>query len=378
MQKKSFVPPRLVKSISYWYIVFYQVHPLTGELVRFRETKNLNRIPSVRDREKAAKRYMAEIYADMLKGYPFESYVQPEKNKTVLEGLKIALDCKRVGMRKRSIDTLESKTRIFISWLEATNQTHLFLYEMDRYKVREFLAWVDKKKIAPVTWNNYVTRLKSLWNQMIDEELIEKNPWTKIKLRTEKEKKRRIFSAAERKTILREARQRDLGLFFVLVIQYYCFIRPAELRRLRMSDFDFEAGIIHLDKADTKMGLKDRHLTLPAGLIKYFDVPMFQNVPGQHYFLGKDLKPGIIQAGENLMYNRHRSLLKQLSKEGILNNVQDLTLYSWKDTGITDLSAKVPPFKLRDQTGHSSFEMLLRYYHQDPVNPAIRQLEVDF
>lgn len=378
MQKKSFVPPRLVKGKQYWYILFYQVHPLTNELVRFRETKNLNRIPSIREREKAAKRYMAEIYAAMMKGYPFEQYIQPEKNKTVLEGLTIALDCKRVGMRKRSIDTLESKSRIFVKWLEETNQAGMYLYEFDRFKVREFLKWIDKKKVAAVTWNNYVTRLKSLWNQMIDEEIIDKNPWNKIKLRAEKEKKRRIFTPEQRKLILQEAWQADRGLFFVLVIQYYCFIRPAELRRLKMSDFDFKAGIIHLDRADTKMQNKSRHLTLPAALIKYFDIDMFRDVPGQYYFLGKNLRPGMIQAPENLMYNRHRKLLERLAKEGKISNIQDLTLYSWKDTGITDLSAKVPPFKLRDQTGHGSFEMLLRYYHQDPVNPAIRQLEVDF
>jgi integrase len=54
--------------------------------------------------------------------------------------------------------------------------------------------------------------------------------------------------------MLKEAWQRDKGLFFYMVLQDYCFILPAELRRLKMADFDFEKGMIHLDKTNQKWG----------------------------------------------------------------------------------------------------------------------------
>jgi hypothetical protein len=37
------------------------------------------------------------------------------------------------------------------------------------------------------------------------------------------------------------------------------------------------------------MGLKSRHLTIAAELMKYFDIPEMQNVQVSYYFMGSGL-----------------------------------------------------------------------------------------
>lgn len=74
------------------------------------------------------------------------------------------------------------------------------------------------------------------------------------------------------------------------------------------------------------------------------------------------------------MYVAHRrALLAVLGAE----NIDGLSLYSWKDTGITEHARITTPLATRDQARHSDFDMTLTYYRQDKVNEEYRNLNSD-
>lgn len=60
-----YLPARLVVSRQRWYITFYQTDPVTGKRVRHRDTFDLNRIPSIRERTQAARMIIHEINAKL-------------------------------------------------------------------------------------------------------------------------------------------------------------------------------------------------------------------------------------------------------------------------------------------------------------------------
>lgn len=75
------------------------------------------------------------------------------------------------------------------------------------------------------------------------------------------------------------------------------------------------------------------------------------------------------------MYHLHREYLKDLKKAGALHNIEGLTWYSWKDTGITDALHDLPLLAVKDQAGHSDPKMTMKYRHPEKVNPHMKKFQ---
>lgn len=54
----KYVNARLVEGATRWYVLYYQTHPSTGKLERFRETFDLNRIANLKKRRKEGKKHV--------------------------------------------------------------------------------------------------------------------------------------------------------------------------------------------------------------------------------------------------------------------------------------------------------------------------------
>lgn len=63
-------------------------------------------------------------------------------------------------------------------------------------------------------------------------------------------------------------RERYLVLFLAIVLEHYCLIRPAELRRMKLGAIDFSKSVIRISEDVAKMNVA-RTVTVPLGLWKY-------------------------------------------------------------------------------------------------------------
>jgi hypothetical protein len=78
-------------------------------------------------------------------------------------------------------------------------------------------------------------------------------------------------------------------------------------------------------------------------------------------------------AGDNTFKRRHRLVLIRLKTEGKLKDITGLSLYSWKDTGMTMMARYLTPFQLRDHARHSSTDISMRYYNAEQIIPEVRE-----
>lgn len=190
------------------------------------------------------------------------------------------------------------------------------------------------------------------------------------------EKRRRPFTAEERRIVLAEIYQQDYWLFMLVMLHFLCLVRRTECYRMRFSDFHLAEGFILLPRTKTK-NKKQRVVTIPDALRDFLLDERFARNPANYLLFGKaGLPHPSINAGDSTFKERHRLLLLRLKKAGKIADTTGLSLYSWKDTGMTEFAHILRPVELRDHAGHASIDQSLAYYHAEKVQPAVKRANI--
>lgn len=373
MTKKTFLPARLVEGAR-WYIVYYQIDPGTGQRVRFREKAGLNRIPNLADRRKAAQLLIKEINSKLPSGWPFGLPDPAGEVVSLRDAVQQALAVKLRSDRKNTHRSYRSITKTFITYAQAKGWDHGAVGDFDTRLAKSFLRDVQiERSLSARTYNNYLIHLKAIWYEMREEEIyMGDNPWVQMRKLTPGDKQRRTFTEEERRTVASYIYRCDPRLFLAVLLMYYCLIRPVELRRMRYKMIDPVRGCIILPGAITK-SRKRRVVTIPRACLHFFREADLLRQPANYYIFGEGLEPHpTIQCSPNAMNKRHRRHLLALKKQGKLPDITGLTLYSWKDTGVTDMSRTVSLPAVQGQAGHAKPETTMLYYQPDEINPEVR------
>lgn len=377
MEKKflSHLPARLVIGHR-WYIIYYQVNPSTGKRERFRETFDLNRIKDLKERAKQAQHKLDEINKLLPIGFPFKIDV-PRKGLTpILEAVDFAFKIKMQSDRPRTKTTYTSVVDIFGKWLKKQKLDKMIVGDFTKTLAFEYMDFqVIERKIGASTYNNYLTRMKALFNVLISRSYITENPFVGIPKKIETAKRRRTFTEVEKGLVAKHAYDKDPQLFLIILLVYHCFIRPGELQRLQIKMFNFSNGTIELPGSITK-NKRDRTVTIPDIVKPYFYQDTFTKVPGNYFVFGPKLVPHPDQTcGHNSMNYRHKKLLVDLKKRKLLEDTTGLSLYSWKDTGVTDASDFSSLPDLMKQLGHTDPKVTMIYYQQKKVLKPFKQMQ---
>lgn len=372
MQKKllpPFIPPRIVKSgEGSWWIVWYETNPATGDLERFRKTFALNRISNKAVRTDRARMIIQEITRGLATGgYIFTGQ---EPTGQPFTPLKQAIDLVvKLKMQYDSYDTRKtyrSVAGIFTTWLQGEKMTD---WPVMRFGKKEAMAFMDylhmRRRVGATTYNNYQTILKVLFNDLQAREYIQHNPFAQVPKKKFAQKRRRNFSIEERRVVASWISREHPGLFLAVLLSYYCFIRPNELRQMQIGCIDLTGGCIRLPASITKSSI-DRTVTMPASIIPYF-APLVKAHPSGIYLFGPGLVPGRTPASKDAFYRVHQKALRQLYKAGEIKNLSGLSFYSWKDSGLTDMSENLSVLELMKQAGHHDPKITMKYIHDRPA-----------
>lgn len=382
MVKKIFVRARCVKG-SRWFIEYWIFNPTTGAETRHRKEFNLNAIEKIEVREEVAK-----ILCDHLQefaGPVLQEDVPSERPATLHQAITAALDEKLKLPRKNSHRTYKTVVRSLLEWAKRQKLLEQPATDFTRKHARAYWDYLTgRKKYRAATQANYKIHLSGLWTEAEAREMVKENPWTCIRLRNKENKLRRPFTSSERRVVAAAAQETDYWLFRAILLQYYCFIRPVEITRLKFSDFDLKRGTVTVSQGNAKKW-KRRVATIPASVMPFFIDGRFDLYPANYYMLGKfdlgaknyRLEPCTTPIGDNRMYQRHQKLLKKLKESGALHSIEGLTYYSWKDAGISTHTRSTSPTATKDQAGHTSLATTSIYYHADGTNPEYRGLPFD-
>ncbi len=380
MAKKIFVRAKLIKG-KRWYIDFTRYDAATGLETRHRKDFNLNEIDNLESRQVAANCVIQNLE-------DFAAFEKPAKQNsgpTLKESIELAVAIKQTLPRKSSRRKYVTVAKPFLSWASRLKYGSLPIAEFSRKYAREYWDhFTTQKQFRGKTLNNYLDALRSLWNVLDDREMVKENPWERIKPAREEEKLRRVFTDQERRVVANAAMETDYWLFRGIILQFYCYIRPVELTRLKFKDFDFSAGTVTVREADAKQ-YRRVVKTLPRSILQYFIDGRFERYPANFFMFGRVVEHGVERMEPSNLpvdvmrpYKRHAKLLERLSRAGKMpGGIDGLTWYSWKDTGISLHARKTGPVATKDQAGHRSLAMTSIYYHAQEVNQEYQQLDND-
>lgn len=382
MDKKifHFRPAELRKNADRWQILYYVESPTDpGVFLRKRETFELNRIKSEKEREKVAFRWIRRLNDNLLpNGYPFVSIKKIESPIMPLhKAWDFAVKIKQVSDKIETVRTYRGIDSIFCQFLEFENLSDLPVSLFSKKHVTAFSDYITvHRKNAARTHNNYIGFLHAAWEELVRREIVENNIWSKAKRLKAAPTTRRAFLPHERKLVAEEIQKNDQMLFLWIAFEYYLFIRGEELRRLRMHMVNLRKGFIHLPANCTKNG-KARNVTIPKILEPY----LFPFLKKENLLLfgakmqAHPSKP----VGKNTPNSRHRKILLQLQKKGTLKNIEGLSVYSWKYTGISDdvNNAFVSITDVQGQADHADTAQTIKYLRKSTTNPRIRDSKKD-
>lgn len=392
MAKKMFVRAKTTTG-NRWRIDF--TTNFDGNEVRHRREFNLNEIEDTTVRQ-----HVATAICEFLEGFDFLKLLpvapdQPEVVATLREKIENIRVSKNGYDRKNTRKTYNSGINSFLKWAEKNGYDLLPYTQFTYVHANEYILSVKNgkhkrstgpgKPYAPRTINNRLTQIRTVFKEMLKREKIE-NPFTEEKKVRVTEKHIRIFEDNERAKAAKWIEENDYWLFRGLLLQYYCYIRPREISALKFRDFDLANGLVKVSMIEGK-NWKDRYATIPQSVMHYFRDGIFDRQPGNYFLFGRvgdgskrtehKMGPAKVQAREDRPYKKHVAYLRKMKQLGILNDIEGLTWYSWKHTGISRHVPITTPVSTKDQAGHSKFDTTLIYYQVPKINPEYQNLPAD-
>lgn len=298
-----------------------------------------------------------------------------KKSVTVQEALRIALNAKLQSDSERTRQTFSFQSKMFTFFI-VTEKLHTI--KIEDFTKLHAVAYMDhlseSRSLSNTSYNNYLTQIRSLFGELVDRALIETNPFSNIATKTEKQTTRRPFTVAESFIVSNYLKANYPMLFVAIVLEHYCLIRPAELRRMKLGAIDFSKSVVRIDAEIAKMNVA-RVATIPLSIWEH--LKPFAEYPANYFLFGQNLKPHPTKmCGEKTLSNCHRAALLHLQKKGELQDIDTLCLYSWKYLGIKEYAELFGILASKEQAGHKTMEMTLRYYRGNEVNKDILNLKI--
>ena len=341
-----------------WYILFYVWDVQGRQMVRKRDY-SINMYATAPQRRAYAKQRIQSINELLGDGYHVDSRKKEEYNGdiesavTLEQALKTILEIKRKSFRHSSYLSFSSTLNNFLSWAQTNRISSSNVKSFDRLRA---MLWVDhlvvEQQLAGKSINSKVSYMKSLFNELLQREIIKENPFAKIKKHKEVKTYQNLAYTDKEVTQVKKAvleKYPDLWTFIQFI--YYCYLRPSEIRSLTMEHVKIKSGKIFVPGNISKNGI-DAWVDIPAVFLEYLgSINFFEN---KHGLLFTNVTGNKI--GKNTMTSRHKTIIDALGMDN------RHTLYSWKHTGVVKAyKAGVDIKSIQRQCRHTSIDMTDNY-----------------
>lgn len=217
--------------------------------------------------------------------------------------------------------------------------------------------------------------LRQIFDSAVENELIDREPTKRIKTSARASKgSYRTITDKERSLTL-EAAEQNLsdGIFFLIIL--FCGLRPQEVARLKMSDYDKELKMLHVNRArksdgttgSTKSDSGVRDVPVPNYLAERLD--QIEKSADEYICTALNGNP-LTETSQRNLWNRFKKRMDILNGAKMFRNAivettlaDDFVPYCYRHTYCTDLQdAGVPVTVAKVLMGHSSIQMTADIY----------------
>lgn len=322
-----------------WFIEYYFLNPETGKYKRFRETLDINRCKTLRERQMALTEGFIARQKLLESGWsPFETFDQNQILQkagllfiSIEEAISSVLQHKKTHLKTTSFISINHTAGLFLEYLKQKKLSGISASSISRKHLIDYLDYrLSAGSISARTRNNELINLKSLFSSMFDMELIETNPTIRIKKLPQLTKGNETYSDQEIADIFTWLEENDpnTGLFCKMI--YYSLIRPIELVRLQVKDIDLEHKYIRVQAEKSKTHTEEK-VTIMEVLMHDLNRLNLQNFPGEYYLFTSNGRPGKTPTTRDFFTRKFAQVKQALG----LSDQQ--TMYSLKHTSICTL-----------------------------------------
>jgi len=305
-----------------WYVEYYNPK-------RIRKYSNINRLPTYELRMARAKELVNELKAELKR---------KESNASIAAWEWFEQE--KPIWRLKTEQQYKSMLTVFFEYLGPD--------EPNAKKVASFFNKL-KAQVHPNTYNRYLAITKRVLKVVGYGFLMEDyNPLRAYATPA------RYFQPYQAKRLMRRISEEDPQLALAIKFIYYCFLRPKELRFLKVGDILLEEHEIRV-RGEAAKNRRTTNIVIPDQFLPDLKF-IFEHSPDDWIFPGRDRRQPL---GENTFYNRHKRILEDM------NFGKGYTLYSWKHTGAVTLAKAGASLKeIQLQMRHHSVAQTDEYLRQ--------------
>lgn len=318
-----------------WF-VWYKA--IDGKLVRIYDGINQHQTPEARYEE------CKRIVDDLKKIFP-----NAGKPKLVIDLFRYVQSKKTA--RKKTIQSYESRINLFAKY-----------YIGGAFGIKEaegFLDWMIESGKSPTYRNNLREFFISAFKWLIKKGYYKReNPFKATEKIFARSTPARYFQIRHVKRLSRLIQSQDPELWLFCQFIYYCFIRPGELRDVKVSDILWEEKRIIM-RNDVSKNNRQQYVHIPKAFFPIIE-EHFGDAHLSYYLFSNTGGPGPTRIGTNEMGNRHRPILRSAGLG------KGFVLYSWKHTGAAAF--------IRNGGHIKALQLQLRHYSLDQTDTYISQL----
>lgn len=224
--------------------------------------------------------------------------------------------------------------------------------EMDTYDIRYFLAMEKERGISNISLENTRSFLSTFFQWLTDEEVIPKNPISKITTIKCHQEIKRPFTDVEIDALRSACRtEKERGIIELLLSSG---IRVSELTNMKTSDIDFQTLTVHVVNGK---GDKERITYTTPVCVSHLRAYISEKVGGDNEYLfynnnHRPLKEGGV-----------RYILKELGKRAGVNDCHPHRFRRW--FGCELAKRGMPVQDIQELMGHENIETTMIYVSND-------------
>jgi integrase len=210
------------------------------------------------------------------------------------------------------------------------------------------------KKNATV--NKHRVVLKSFYAGLVEDEILSFNPFDKTKKLNNNSTGSQYFKIRQIEELKQYMHASQLEFLWKAVVWiFYCYIRPGELRLVKVGDVDFDEWKVFM-RGEISKNKKDEWIAIPDALKAYIAPMCLYQYDANFYLVGRDGLPSSEPVPTNWWSRHHLEMLRTL------NYSERYNFYSWKHSGVCHAYRNGMDLReLQVQLRHHSLEMVAIY-----------------
>lgn len=334
-----------------WYVFYSYRHPETKQFQRFKKVISMKLLTKTQ-RYASASEHIKKINRWLREGNnPFDMV-----NSRIMlsEAMDLYIQHVSTRLRKRTYYTYRNYVSTIKKFLLTKNLTEMRARDFNEDLAITFFDWIKSKmKVTNRTHNNYRTMVRAIFNFMLERNIIEFNPFLKIPKLELEQSELTALTPTELQILKKHLPEDNFQLYAISMIIFYCFIRPQEIVRLKIENFDLVNQRVYMS-GKTSKNKKTQVVVIPDPLLEILVKLKNLDAHSGDYVFSRNLLPGTFQIAPTRIAEAWRKWCKKYEV--------DKQIYHLKHTGVgMAIQAGINVRDLQLQLRHYSLDETQKY-----------------